>query len=384
MKNIQIILNIILSKNMFQYILIDTSYKITNTSEGIERYLGKIPNKGDDIHLYLPELVGYENEIQNVSKDINSSYLLESVYLNDNYINISIEYYSHKSIMILLQNITEITYSKQRLLQYSNESILLNNTLEKIINKQNALVFVTTRDEILYANKKFLDYFKIDNLKNQNISIYKYFDKPLSSYDLLFERAKNKERYIHIKKDTFILKATLIETTHKLFTLSRVTELSNEKNIDTLTGLYKKSYFISQLKGYLEKDKPYTITVIDLDNFKLVNDNYGHLAGDDVLKEFTNLVKQNIRSGDIFARWGGEEFLLLLKNTSIENAIQKLEQLQKIINTHHFKYTGVLTASFGITNGIDGDNIDTILGRADKALYKAKESGKNQIVSKKI
>lgn len=384
MKNIQIILNIILSKNIFEYILIDKSYHITNISDSIENYLSKKPLLGEDVLLYLPELVGYESEIQNILRGASPSYMLESIYLNNYYINISIEYYNDTNIMILLQNVTDITQSKQRLLQYSNESILLNSTLEKIINRQNALVFVTNKDEIIYANKKFLDYFKIDDLNNQDISIYKCLDNPVDSYDLLFERVKNEEVYINIKDDTFILKSTLIETTHKLFTLSRVTELSNEKNIDTLTGLYKKSYFISHLKIYLEKDAPYTVIVIDLDNFKYVNDTYGHLAGDDVLKEFATLVKSNIRADDIFARWGGEEFLMLLKNTSIDNALKKLEEIHSIINNHQFQHTKKLSASFGITNGVKGDSVDSILQRADKALYQAKDNGKNQIVYQKV
>ncbi|MFK5975181.1 MAG: GGDEF domain-containing protein [Sulfurovum sp.] len=384
MKNIQIILNTILSKDMFQYILIDKSYNISSISEGVENYLGKVVNIGDDILDYLPELLGYESEIESVLKKETSSYILDSISINSYYLNIFIEYYNDENIMILFQNITDITYSKQRLLQYSNESVLLNNTLEKIINRQNALLFVTSRDDIVYANKKFLDYFKIDDLKNQNVSIYKYLDNPLDSYNSLFKLVEKEERYININKDTFILKSTLIETTHKLFTLSRVTELSNENNIDTLTGLYKKSFLISHLKICLTKNEPYVIIVIDLDNFKLVNDKYGHLTGDSVLKEFANLIKSNIRKEDIFARWGGEEFLLLLKNTSIENGIKKIERVYNMINTHKFKHIGEQTASFGITNGVEGDDVDSIVERADKALYEAKHNGRNQIVSKKV
>jgi len=384
MKNIQAILNIILSKDIFQYIFIDKMYRVVDISDGVGAYLAKSPKIGEDILLYLPELVGYESEIENILNGVNKSYLLESIDINNHYINISIEYYNDETIIILLQNITDITNSKQKLLQYSNESILLNSTLENIINRQNALVFLTNRDDIIYANKKFLDYFDVDSLVDERIDIYKYLDTPIDSYDNLFPLVDDKEIYISIKSDTFILKATLIESSHKLFTLSRVTELSNEKNIDTLTGLYKKPYFISYLERNLDKANDYAVIVIDLDNFKRVNDIYGHLAGDDVLKEFALLIKGNIRADDIFARWGGEEFLMLLKNTSLDNAIKKLEQIHAIIENHKFIHIGELTASFGITNGIEGDTIDSILQRADNALYEAKDRGKNQIVSRKV
>lgn len=384
MKNIQTILDIILSKDIFQYISIDRLYKVVYISDKIDEYLGKSPKIGDDILSYLPELVGYESEIEDVLNRVNKSYLIDSISINNHYFNIYIEYYSDENIIILLQNITDITNSNQKLLQYSNEATLLNSTLENIINRQNALVFLTNRDDIIYANKKFLDYFGIDTLVGESVDVYRYFDTPLDSYDTLFPLVDEKEIYISIKSDTFILKATLIESSHKLFTLSRVTELSNEKNIDMLTGLYKKPYFISALKRYLEREDEYAVIVIDLDNFKRVNDIYGHLAGDDVLKEFALLIKGNIRADDIFARWGGEEFLMLLKNTSLDNAIKKLEQVHAIIENHQFRHIGRLTASFGITNGVKSDSIDSILKRADNALYEAKDRGKNQIVSQKV
>ena len=131
MKNIQIILNAVLSKDIFEYILVNKNFEVTNISTNIDKYLGDKPQIGDDILTFLPELVGSEKEVNEIFSKPNLNYSLESVYKNDYYINISIEHYDENTLLILLHNITDITRSKQQLLQYSNESILLNNTLEK-------------------------------------------------------------------------------------------------------------------------------------------------------------------------------------------------------------------------------------------------------------
>ena len=184
-----------------------------------------------------------------------------------------------------------------------------------------------------------MEYFgvkRVRDIKRKNIEIYKYFDPLLESYDALFEKVNSKEEYISINNDTFILQATEIEGTHKLFTLSKVTKLSKTMQTDTMTGAYKKQYFNLQLEKTLEANESAVIAVLDLDNFKSINDLYGHQRGDSVLQELVSLIQENVRGDDIFARWGGEEFLLLLKHTDIENAMKKIETLRKTVCAHHF------------------------------------------------
>jgi diguanylate cyclase (GGDEF)-like protein len=151
---------------------------------------------------------------------------------------------------------------------------------------------------------------------------------------------------------------------------------------DTLTGAYKKNYFNLQLEKLIENNEDGVLVVLDLDNFKDVNDTYGHQAGDDVLKEFVSLIQENIRGDDLFARWGGEEFLLLFKHTTVDNALKKIESLRHVVDTYTFKHIGHLTSSFGVSWKEESDDLHSLLQRADKALYEAKNSGKNRVIFK--
>jgi diguanylate cyclase (GGDEF)-like protein len=382
MRNVQIILNAILSKNIFEYILVDKELRVINASSSIKKYLSQDPLPGNDVVEYLPELVGSEDEVKKIFIKKYCLYTLESVHKNDYYVNISIEYCDQSTAIILLHNITAITLTKQNILQYSNESTLLYNTLQKVVDSQNALLFVTNSTKIEFANEKFMSYFEIDNLndqKNAHASLYKKFSPEINSYDELFALVCEKEKQIRIGSDTFILQSTLVESTHKLFTLTKVTELSKEIDLDPLTGIYRKGYLNEFIERAIIEKRQFALIVLDLDNFKQVNDTYGHLTGDEVLREFVGLIKQHIRKDDFFARWGGEEFILLFENSNMEEAIMKIEKIRRFIETHNFESIGQITASFGLACIKENDNVNTIFARADKALYQAKAQGKNQV-----
>jgi diguanylate cyclase (GGDEF)-like protein len=391
MKNIQIILNAILSKNIFEYILIDDKLNVLDSSDGIEKYIDNAPKKGDDILEYLPELVGSEDEIQTIFIKKYCLYSLESVHKNDYYINISVEYCDPNTAIILLHNITAITLSKQKLLQYSNESTLLYNTLQKVVDNQTAFLFVSNQyDEIEFANQKFINYFNIEDikeLKEKKLKIYNYCKNKIENYDEFYQYITAHEEYqINIENDTFIVQATAIEATHKLFTLTKVTEIYKRKEtleveikIDPLTKTYRKPYFDIQLEKALKHDKDIAVVVLDIDNFKHVNDKYGHFVGDIVLKEFTALIKENLRKDDLIARWGGEEFLILFKNIEKESIIIKVEELRRLIDEYTFTEVKHITSSFGLAYANIEDTSKSILKRADEALYKAKNNGKNCI-----
>lgn len=391
MRNIQIILNAILSKNIFEYILIDRELNILDASDGIEKYLDATPREGDDVLEYLPELVGSEDEIRTIFTKKYCLYSLESVHKNDYYINISVEYCDQNTAIVLLHNITAITLSKQKLLQYSNESTLLYHTLQKVVDNQTALIFVSNQDnEIEFANQKFMDYFNIENireLKEKKLKIYNFCKNTIENYDKFYQYiTAHEEHQITIGNDTFVLHATAIEATHKLFTLTKVTEIYKRKEtleveikIDPLTKTYRKPYFDMQLEKALKYDKNIVVVVIDIDNFKRVNDKYGHSVGDIILKEFTVLIKKNLRKDDLLARWGGEEFLILFKNIDKESVIAKVEELRKLIDEYTFTKAKHITSSFGLTCANIQDTAKSVLQRADEALYEAKNDGKNRV-----
>ncbi|MEA2018001.1 MAG: GGDEF domain-containing protein, partial [Campylobacterota bacterium] len=119
--------------------------------------------------------------------------------------------------------------------------------------------------------------------------------------------------------------------------------------------------------------------IIDIDKFKNFNDTYGHLIGDEVLITMAQTVKTHVRETDTFARWGGEEFVILFKNTSIKNAKIVSEYIKDRIEENEHKIAGKITASFGLTQYKENDTIETIFKRCDDALYVAKENGRNRV-----
>jgi len=386
MKNVQIILNAILSKNIFEYALIDKNFIIIDISEGISSYLDTEIKRGNDALRHFPEFVGSEDEIRKIFDNPVFTYVLESIYKNEFYVNITVEHFDENKALVLLHNISDITLSKQKLLQCSNESTLHNNTLQKILNSQNALLFVVNNEEISYTNQKFLEYFgvkRVGDVRRKNLNLYQSVDSSLESYDALFDRLNGKEEYITINNDTFILQASLVEERHKLFTLTKITKLSKEMELDGLTGVYRKSYFNAYFEKLMNENKEAILVVVDIDNFKNINDSFGHQVGDEVLREFATLIQNNIRSRDILARWGGEEFLILFEDSSLKDALRKINSIRELIEAHNFKIIGSLTASFGMTSRNKEDNCHSFLERADKALYQAKNNGKNRVEFKK-
>jgi diguanylate cyclase (GGDEF)-like protein len=119
----------------------------------------------------------------------------------------------------------------------------------------------------------------------------------------------------------------------------------------------------------------------DIDHFKSVNDTYGHQVGDEVLIGFSTLFKTQIRVTDSVGRIGGEEFLIICAQTDLEATCEVAEKLRSLISQTPFKTAGAQTASFGVAAYREGDTIKRIIKRADDALYRAKERGRNQVVS---
>ena len=394
MKNIQIVLNAILSKNVFEYLLIDKELKIVHVSLGVMQFLNAIPAEGSDIRDYLPELVGLEEDIAKVFEKTENSLSLKTVQKENFYFNIYVDHYDHEKALVLLHNITEITKAQQEALQYSNQTLLLSDTLQKIIDGQNTLIFVTdNQDHIAFVNKQFLEYFKIENnqkLREKNLKLYKKISDELESYEDLYHYVQTHEKHVTIDDDTFMIEATPLDPVHHLFTLSKVTDiyqkqksLEAEVEYDTLTGLMRKKFFDQRLQRLLKQQSSFALSVIDIDDFKAVNDTYGHPVGDKVLKEFATLLKESIRDDDLVARWGGEEFLLAIKIDDHEKALSRVESIRQRIDEHLFETIGHLTASFGVAWREEGDDVDSMLQRADKALYKAKDNGKNRVIFKK-
>jgi diguanylate cyclase (GGDEF)-like protein len=165
-------------------------------------------------------------------------------------------------------------------------------------------------------------------------------------------------------------------------------KLNLEANTDKHTGCFNKTYFNNKITLEVNKSKvtgdPLSLVIFDLDHFKKLNDNYGHDAGDFVLKEMAQLIRAGgIRENDVFARYGGEEFVILLPKTNLKQSFEIAERLRKLVENHQFIYDGKrlpVTASIGVADYRQGVNTGTdLFKRADEAVYKSKEGGRNQV-----
>jgi len=152
---------------------------------------------------------------------------------------------------------------------------------------------------------------------------------------------------------------------------------------DNLTKIFNRQYFneiVSQniFNARYDKKKA-TLLMFDLDFFKRINDTFGHQVGDDVLIKFTEVISNNIRTNDLFVRWGGEEFLLLLNDATRDTSTTVSDYLRTKIENTDFKEAGKITCSIGASEYREGDNIDSWIERVDKALYQAKTNGRNRV-----
>jgi len=152
---------------------------------------------------------------------------------------------------------------------------------------------------------------------------------------------------------------------------------------DSLTGLFNRRAFDELLSREVASCKRYggtlSLVTIDLDHFKKVNDTYGHDVGDNVLKELADILRKVSRPSDLPCRWGGEEFSWLLPKTGIKGAMQAAERLRKEVESHSFAAIDKQTASLGVAEFRSDENGEALCRRADLALYKAKETGRNKV-----
>lgn len=152
---------------------------------------------------------------------------------------------------------------------------------------------------------------------------------------------------------------------------------------DYLTDTYNRSCFEQQSKHALKlkehSQEPLSLLIIDIDYFKRVNDTFGHLAGDEILKIVSQTIAAAIRSNDILARYGGEEFIVLMPGVNLANAINAAERIRARVESTPYPYDLKITISIGVTEHGAGDTLDSMYRYADTALYNAKESGRNQI-----
>ncbi len=182
---------------------------------------------------------------------------------------------------------------------------------------------------------------------------------------------------------TLLIMLSFIITTF-LFTRYHV-KLQKIAGTDYLTGANNRQRFMQLAQVEMARcqryNKRFAILMFDIDWFKKINDRHGHAVGDRILRKISDVILANIRVNDTFARWGGEEFILLLPESEMETSYRTAEKLRKLISTVNFQVNEPVTVSVGVAAWAGGDqSIDSVIDLADQALYQAKNCGRNQVI----
>jgi diguanylate cyclase (GGDEF)-like protein len=152
---------------------------------------------------------------------------------------------------------------------------------------------------------------------------------------------------------------------------------------DKLTGLYNRRKFEEVLTAEIIRiqrfEHPGSLIIFDIDNFKEVNDTFGHQAGDEVLKRLSATVKAWLRNVDTLARWGGDEYTILMPETDLKGATTLAEKIRLGVTVQKIPKAGMVTISLGVTEYRNGDSMESMLKRADEALYRAKRNGRDRV-----
>lgn len=278
--------------------------------------------------------------------------------------------------------------------------------IKMVLDSQRNIVVVTNGKNLIYANQSFFDYFGYPTLEK--------FRQDYSCICDFFESGESDE-YLQAKMDGLLWTEYLIQYNTKehkvkmtvngkssIFTVhgqemeydeevrhvvvfTDITQLNQLATHDVLTQVANRFKFDQVLEYSIALSERYgralSMMIIDIDHFKAVNDTYGHLVGDDVLKTLAQLLSEGIRKSDVIARWGGEEFSILLPDTDLTSAIKLAEALRLKIVQHNFAPLGHITCSIGVARWNEGENSDQFLKRVDDKLYQAKENGRNLVVS---
>jgi diguanylate cyclase (GGDEF)-like protein len=209
--------------------------------------------------------------------------------------------------------------------------------------------------------------------------------KPLGEIISITEKISSGNYKIEYPTNKIIEFSKILESIGKMSDAieMRENELKILSSVDKLTQIYNRQKIEDILRTQIKRSKRYhnsfSIIMLDIDKFKEVNDTYGHEVGDIVLTEFAKILKNKIRATDFVGRWGGEEFLIICPDTHLERAETLAINLRKEIEVYAFPVINNRTASFGVTETLPEDETNSIMKRADDALYKAKKLGRNRV-----
>ena len=268
------------------------------------------------------------------------------------------------------------------------------------------LLITDIEGKIIYVNNRIVEKmgYSKEELVGQKTSIFKSGKHGRKFYKCLWDTILSGQKYVNTiinktKSGTLIYVENIItpvldmegniesfvstarDVTYQIESQKR---LKNLAMMDSLTKIFNRYALNREIEHYIALGERYnlsfSILMFDIDYFKKVNDTYGHHIGDVVLKNSATFLSENIRKIDKIGRWGGEEFIVILHETSQEKAVKKADELRQLIENNIILGKYKITVSVGVTSYRDGDNQTSLFTRVDKALYKAKEEGRNRVV----
>ena len=307
---------------------------------------------------------------------------------------------------VLFSIIKDITEAKA-----NEEKLQKSYEMQKnLINLQENIIVLTNGIELEFVNNKFLSFFNYENIedfKKKHSCICDFFKEDKDLFCL--SKIKNRDYWIEeleekddldrlVKMDDvnknehiFTINISSLDESIKIISFTDITQtaskninLANKLLRDKLTNAYNREFFDKNyrdfIKEYNSTNSKLALAMLDIDHFKYVNDTFGHDVGDIVLQEFVTILSSNLRADDFLIRWGGEEFILILKIKNQEDLENILEKLRKIVEEFKFTKVGHRTSSFGGAIYRENENILQTIKRADDAVYKAKQTGRNKVV----
>lgn len=333
-----------------------------------------------------------KEEIAILEKNLNK----KIIYINNTFYEIN------TSAIILkdkkYKSLSLFNISKRKNLE---EKLIKSKKMFKLLSEQLPEAVLVSDEKIIYTNpafekmlaysskyledKTFYDLLDEKNKKllKENLELLISSKKSQIEFLLSIKRKNNEEIWINIKtKAIFENEKTIYINVIKDITTSKIEREKLEKlaSIDLLTSIYNRRKFEELFDREYKRSKRYkselSIIFFDIDYFKKINDTYGHDVGDVILKEVSSTITKNLRETDIFARWGGEEFIILLPETNSNKAFEVAENIRIAILNTNFKDVKRVTISLGITQ-LKQELQKSFLKRADQALYKAKNEGRN-------
>lgn len=309
-----------------------------------------------------------------------------------------------KSITLLVVTlITTYILLNQYLTKIFKQINKKTKTLQKLNDIISKSALYTTTDlsgNITYTSEAFanLTGYSKEFLLGKNHRIFRHPSMSKGFFEDMWKTIKQNKRFVgeiqNYRKDgigywTKIVIDSMFDDNGKKIGYSSYREnITDKKELehisshDTLTGIYNRGAFVKQLQTQIKSSsrykEPFGFIIFDIDHFKRINDTYGHQVGDDVLVTISNTIQDNLREDDFFARWGGEEFVIIAKYSNINSLEQLVKKIQIKLSSTSFAPVEKLTCSFGITIYKEGDNDKSIVKRADDALYLAKQNGRDR------